>query len=902
MKQGLIWRIGLTLCILVAAVFYLLPTFFVPPPVPGGETPEPPRFLPDARVNLGLDLMGGIHLTLEVEADKALETALVQLGRDLMTQAAPQGIVMTRPVSIPGERLEFTLASPDKEGALKELLSKSFDALEVVSTAPAAEGRTKYIVGFTPAARKQGIDMAVDQALATIRNRIDQFGVAEPDVRRQQGSNRISIQLPGMSDPERAVDIIGKTAHLEFRIVRDDVPPTSRVVPRGVQILPMESKAPDGNIVHETIAVGEPVLTGANISNASPNFDNNGQSVVSLSFDRDGARKFADITGENVGKRLAIVLDGKVHSAPRINEKISGGQASITGSFTPASANDLAVVLRAGSLPAPVKVMEQRTVGPSLGQESIDMGVRAALIGGIAVVLFMALYYGVSGLIADLMLILDIGLILAGMAAFGATLTLPGIAGIVLTIGMAVDANVLIFERIREELRRGLSPLAAVEAGFSRAMLAITDSNLTTIIAALILYQFGTGPIRGFAVTLTIGIVASMFTAIFVSRIIFDIWMGKPGRKLRIGMQIIRANVNINFVGLRKIAYGLSLLFILAGVVSLVAKGGPSYGIDFAGGATVQIKFAQPISDEDLKKSLADADLPGLVIQQFDPDGTSYLLRISTVEETSTGITKTVTDALDTRLQGAAYEIQRLEMVGPKVGADLRAQAMEAMYFAILLIAIYVSGRFEHRWFTAGLIACVLGGAMFGLGYLGVDKVFLVFAAVVLTVLICWKFKLVFALGAIVSILHDVLITVGLFSIMNKEFDLTIIAALLTLVGYSLNDTIIVYDRIRENLQNDVVSPFRDIINNSINQTLSRTILTSGTTLFVIIALMLFGGGIIFDFALVMCIGVIVGTLSSIFVASPVLLLFKDSINRESFRPKEDKRARDVDGRLAAQV
>ena len=537
MKQGLIWRIGLTVCIFVTAVVFLAPTFLLPAPVPGQKAAESESgsgFLPNSRVNLGLDLMGGIHLTLEVETDKALETSLVQMGQDLMSEASSKGILMTRPVFAAGEKLEFTLASSDKENNLKELIAKTFPQLAVQSSQPVAEGRVKYTLGLLPADRDRLVEMTVDQALATIRNRIDQFGVAEPDVRKQQGSNRIVIQLPGMSDPERAVEIIGKTAHLEFRLVRDDIDPNTRVVPRGVQILPMEYKAMDGTVVEELVAVGEPVLTGDRISNAAPNFDQNGNAVVGLSFDSRGSNIFSRITADNVGKRLAIVLDGKVHSAPRINEKISGGSASISGSFTPATANDLAVVLRAGALPAPVVVLEQRIVGPSLGQESIDMGVRAALIGGIAVITFMAAYYGISGMIANVMLLLDIGLILAGMAAFGATLTLPGIAGIVLTIGMAVDANVLVFERIREELRRGLTPLAAVEAGFSRAMLAITDSNLTTVIAALILYQFGTGPVRGFAVTLTIGIIASMFTAIFVSRIIFDIWMGKPGRKLSI--------------------------------------------------------------------------------------------------------------------------------------------------------------------------------------------------------------------------------------------------------------------------------------------------------------------------------------------------------------------------------
>lgn len=368
------------------------------------------------------------------------------------------------------------------------------------------------------------------------------------------------------------------------------------------------------------------------------------------------------------------------------------------------------------------------------------------------------------------------------------------------------------------------------------------------------------------------------------------------------GLRLIPNNLNIDFVGLRKISYAVSILLILAGIASLIIKGGPRYGIDFAGGATVQIKFEQPISDENLKKSLAGADLPGLVVQQFDDIGTSYLLRISSVEETTSGIGEAVSATLDSSLGGQKYEIQRLEMVGPKVGANLRAQALEAMYYAILLMGIYISGRFEQRWFTAGFIACALGGAMFGLGYLGVNKMFLVLAAVLLTIVLCWKCKLTFALGAIVSMLHDAIVIVGIFSLLDKEFDLTIIAALLTLVGYSLNDTIIVYDRIRENLRNDVVTPLAEVINRSINQTMSRTVLTSLTTLFVVISLLIWGGGIIFDFALVMFIGIFVGTASSIFVASPILLAFGKSMNREDFRPKQDRRARDADGRLAAQV
>ncbi len=367
------------------------------------------------------------------------------------------------------------------------------------------------------------------------------------------------------------------------------------------------------------------------------------------------------------------------------------------------------------------------------------------------------------------------------------------------------------------------------------------------------------------------------------------------------GLHLIPNNLSIDFVGLRKVSYIVSLLLILAGVASLAVKGGPRYGIDFSGGATVQIKFATPVSDEQLKASLAGSRLPGLVVQQYGNDGRDYILRISAMQETSTDISQIVNEALAANLKGVAYTIPRLDMVGPKVGADLRSQALEAMYYAILLIAIYVSGRFEYRWLAAAVMAAALAGAIYGLGLLHIDKVYLVFAAVLLTIVLCWRLKLTFAMGAIVSILHDVLITVGIFSLLNKEFDLTIIAALLTIVGYSLNDTIIVYDRIRENLRGDFVTPLPVIINRSINQTLSRTVLTSGTTLLVIGALLIFGGGMIFDFALVMFIGVFVGTASSMFVASPILIAFGDNLDRTD-HTRKDKRPRDADGRLAAQV
>lgn len=519
------WRIALAMLVIAASAIYVLPSF------PGVKESVLGRFLPEKRISLGLDLKGGIHLTLGVEVDKAVANALAQTGQELRAEAQREGIALLRPRVIGEDRLEFILPRAAQQDNLREVLMERFATLATESVAPAESGQIRYVVRFTPDAVAQIKNMAQDQALRTIRNRVDQFGVAEPDIRKQ-ADHRIQIQLPGISDPRRAVQLIGQTAHLEFHIVRDDVDPGRAVLPPGVVALPLMKKTDGRNDARQALVAVEKdaLLTGEDIADARPNFDERGGGAyVMLNFNGRGARAFERVTGENAGKLMAIVLDGKVYSTPQIKERIAGGRASITGAFTTAEAQDLALVLRAGALPAPVTVLEERSVGPSLGQESINSGIRAAMAGAVAVVAFMTVYYGLSGIVANVMLLFTMGIVMAGMAAFGATLTLPGIAGIVLTIGMAVDANVLIFERIREELRRGFAPPAAVRAGFERASLSITDSNLTTIIATAVLYQFGTGPVRGFAVTLSLGILASMFTAIFVSRCIFEFWARKAG-------------------------------------------------------------------------------------------------------------------------------------------------------------------------------------------------------------------------------------------------------------------------------------------------------------------------------------------------------------------------------------
>jgi preprotein translocase subunit SecD len=474
------------------------------------------------RMNLGLDLQGGMHLVLEVEAEKAVDSTTDRLAVEVSEGLAKLSIAGLEVRKVARDQLVVKLAEAGRADAVAEAM-KAFASL----VPGGAKGGTELTYKLDDQHVKRIMENAVDQALETIRNRVDQFGVAEPTIQRQ-GARNIVVQLPGIKDAERAIQLIGKTARLEFHLVDEQHSVDEALkgrVPEGSEVL-YERKVnkQTGEVSRIPLLLKKQVLlTGDALTNAEVRIGSQfNEPYVSIEFDREGARRFERITAENVGKRLAIVLDNSVYSAPVIRERISGGQAQITGSFTVEEARDLAIVLRAGALPAPVRIEYESIVGPSLGQDSIRQGLTAGLIGSIIVVLFMLVYYRLSGLVANVALALNILLLLAGLGYFHATLTLPGIAGIVLTLGMAVDANVLIFERIREEARLGKPPRAAIDAGFARAWSAILDGNVTTLIAAAMLFQFGTGPIKGFAVTLSLGLLANLFTAVFVCKFIFD--------------------------------------------------------------------------------------------------------------------------------------------------------------------------------------------------------------------------------------------------------------------------------------------------------------------------------------------------------------------------------------------
>lgn len=521
MKRTLIYRISIIIFTILIALYFVLPNYRYFSSMPffslfGKKT-----------IQLGLDLQGGVSIVLGVEVEKAIENSLTQQVQEVRSLLREQLYTLSRPKKENGV-IVFTLFNGDKKGSFVSKVSQMFPDL-VLEERIEQGGSVIYQVRYTKVKEEEISSFAVEQAIRTIRNRVDEFGVAEPDIRAQSGY-RIQVQLPGLQDTKRAIALLGQTASLEFRFVHDAVTESS-LSSANVDILPYID-ATDKNL---SLPVSKTVeITGDGIADARPSFNQNGEPEITLIFSQEGAQRFANITKDGVGKRLAIILDGVIYSAPVIREAIGGGRASISGNFTVQEAQDLAIILRAGSLPAPVEVIEERIVGPSLGAESIQQGILATGVALLLVAVFMTLYYRLSGLLASCMMLFTLLFLFMQLGLVGATLTLPGIAGIVLVLGMSVDANVLIYERIREEIVKGESIESAVSAGFDKAFSAIFDSNITTLLTSVILYQVGTGPVRGFAVTLGMGIIASMYTSLYISKTCFLIWLRKPRKSISI--------------------------------------------------------------------------------------------------------------------------------------------------------------------------------------------------------------------------------------------------------------------------------------------------------------------------------------------------------------------------------
>lgn len=932
------------------------------------------REVKERELNLGLDLRGGMNVTLEISVAEIVR-ALAGYTTDQTFQAAMERALEMQRTSRdefitlfgrafeevdPGASLAYFFSTPEMRDRIT-VTSSNDEVLRVL---------------------RREVNDAVDRSFQILRTRIDRFGVAQPNIQKLATSGRILVELPGIKEPDRVRRLLQGTARLEFwetyefsevynyfwdandrlremqagqvsaeqpeaepEVVQDEeagdqtalddllegmesdtldapsladlvagdldmgdeemfedfarqnplfaylspsfvqdemgnmfpargpvvgyaaVQDTARVMallrqpqvrslfPRNLKLFWNVKPARGTDNLHELVAIkettrdGQAPLTGAVIVDARQDFSPTGQVEITMAMNTEGARTWRRLTADNINRSIAIVLDDFVYSFPTVQNEIAGGRSQITGQFTVQEAQDLANILRAGSLPAPARIVEEAIVGPSLGREAISSGLTSFVIAFIIVLIYMGVYYSRAGLVADTALIANIFFIMGVLASLGAVLTLPGIAGIVLTLGMAVDANVIIYERILEELRAGKGQRLAIADGYKNAYSAIIDGNVTTLLTGIVLYVFGSGPVQGFATTLIIGIICSLFTAIFLSRLIFTFWMDKNVPihfDTKISKDVL-TKVNFDFLGVRKKFYMISAAVILVGIGSFFVRG-LSYGVDFSGGRSYVVRFDQPVNTVDIRAALIDELGEAPEVKTFGPTSqvkitTSFMIEDDSTEADSIAerrIFEGIVEFFDNPITYAEFTaddddkvIGRLssQKVGPTVARDIKVGAVISVIVALFIIFFYIAVRFKK-----------------------------------------WEF----GLGGLTTLFHDSIIVISLYSLLHNvvpwtmEIDQAFIAAILTIIGYSINDTVIIFDRIRENIG---LFPKRDLktnINTALNATLSRTFNTSGTTIAVLLIIFLFGGEVIRGFAFALMVGIAVGTYSSLFNAAPV--------------------------------
>ncbi len=946
----------------------------------------------ERELNLGLDLKGGMNVTMEVSVVDIVRALSDHSTNPVFTQAidlavARQKTSQTDFVTLFGEAFKEV----DPNASLAAIFN-TVDLKDKISYNSTNEEVLKVI--------RQETNGAIDRTYNILRTRIDRFGVAQPNIQQLQTAGRILVELPGIKEPERVRKLLQGTAQLEFwetyqfaelvpyfeeankrlasisdakaapattvegeetaataeeeqttvveeTVVETDttqtslldkisdtlttdqqqqsfdkyakenplfaylnpaiypdgqgryfpgqgatvgyamIKDTSRVnrmlnqakstFPRDLKLVWTVKPENDRPDILELIALkitsrdGMAPLGGDAVVDARQDYDQNGNVEITMMMNAEGAKVWKRLTAENIGNQIAIVLDDYVYSAPRVNSEIPNGRSSITGNFTIEEAQDLANILKAGKLPAPARIVQEEIVGPSLGRESINSGLASFIIAFVLVLLYMVFYYNRAGFVADLALVTNIFFIMGVLTSLGAVLTLPGIAGIVLTLGMAVDANVIIFERIKEEIRAGKGPRLALTDGYSNAYSAIIDGNVTTLLTGIVLYIFGSGPIQGFATTLIIGIITSLFTAIFISRIIFERQLNK-NRKITFDNEYTRdafTNVNIDFIGNRKKMYIASGIMILIGIFSLTFKG-LNYGVDFTGGRTYVIRFDKEVSTNEVRSLLADELGEAPEVKTFGSSNqvkitTKYMIDEDTQLADSTveakvynglkGLYETPISHADFTSDSDTKVLGRLssQKVGPTVATDIKRSAVMAVFFALVIIFIYIAIRFKR-----------------------------------------WQY----GLGGLLALAHDTIITLSFYSIFsgilpfNLEVDQSLIAALLTIIGYSINDTVVIFDRIREYLGLYPKRAINETMNNAMNSTLGRTFNTSGTTLVVLIAIFIFGGEVIRGFIFALLVGITVGTYSSIFIASPLAYDFIKIAQKRAKDKEAEKKAK----------
>ncbi|MDA1268398.1 MAG: protein translocase subunit SecDF [Bacteroidetes bacterium] len=915
----------------------------------------------ETELGLGLDLQGGMHVTLEVSPVEIVKGIAGNPKNELFNTSVDQAKEAAKTSNAkfvdlfyaawqknnPGKALSSVFATAANRGKIS-LESTDAEILDIIDTE---------------------VENAIDRSFNILRTRIDRFGTSQPNIQRIAGSGRIQIELPGADNQERVRNLLQGVAKLQFWEVLElneyggsieevnqawvadqkngadaadstvtdstatdslsvedslrnvlekqleqidplnnanasisplitlrkvdyglvyDVLDTTIVnrilkneryksfLPKDLRLLwgVKPTKAEDGTEVLELYAIklrkgsDQAPLEGDVVTDARQTLDQTSQPAVSMQMNADGARKWRNLTAENVGRRIAVVLDDYVYTAPMVNGEIPNGQSEISGNFTLLEAQDLANILKSGSLPAPTQIVEESIIGPTLGKEAQSQGIISMIAGLALVVLFMVAYYAKGGLVAIAALVFNIFFILGILAQLGTALTLPGIAGIVLTIGMSIDANVLIFERIKEEMRNGVNLMAAIEKGYNKAFSAIIDGNMTTFMTGAILYALGQGPVKGFAVVLMIGIACSFFSSVFITRVMVS-WMTKKGDKSSINFtspfaKYALTGLNIDFLSKRKLAYIASSTIIVIGL-GIALVNGLKFGVDFTGGRSYVVAFTQPVVPSDLKVGL-DGQFDGSVeVKTYGSNNTlkvttSYLINEdddasnkeveSKMKEGITAVTGFTFVENTAQLGEKQFSITGSSKVGATVADDIKASSFQAMIAALIAIFLYILIRFR---------------------------------------------KLQFSLGAIIALAHDTLFVFAAFAIASLfgasfEIDQVFIAAILAVIGYSINDTVVLFDRIRENIENRGSAKLVKVFNDSINQTLGRTLITSFTTLIVVIVLLFFGGEVLRGFSFVLFVGITVGTFSSIYIATPLVVdLMKKEVEEEGSQ-KESKK------------
>ncbi len=898
----------------------------------------------EKELNLGLDLKGGMNVMLEIQVSDVVKSLA---GENVKDPAFVEAITVADQKLKDGETSDYISAFVDAYA-----VSSNGGSLATIFMSP---DRSSIMPNSSNAdvanILRDETKAAISTSFNILRNRIDQFGVTQPNIQLLPNSNRILVELPGIKEPERVRKLLQGAASLEFwttyngrelipalanadqalrTMVSSEVGESSKAaastgdkslvdevesteeesslslydrkrnplfalldpnysggavvgaateadrakideylnLPAVKELLPADvkfmwsikgSEYADGRYMLYAIKVeradGRAPLDGGVVTDAREMYADQGAvAEVSMTMNADGVQEWARLTGENINKCIAIVLDGYVYSAPVVNSKIEGGSSSISGDFTIQEAKDLANVLKSGKVPAPARIIQDTVVGPSLGQESINAGLISFAIAFVFVLLYMGLFYSTAGWLANISLITNVFLLIGVLVSFGAVLTLPGIAGIVLTMGMAVDANVIIYERIKEELRLGKSIWIAIEDGFSNAYSAIIDGNVTTLITGIILALFGTGPVQGFATTLIIGIMTSLFCSIFITRLLID-WATRKFNGIKFSRSWSEnwlSNTKFDFIAKRKIAYTISGVIIAISIISLCTRG-LNLGTEFTGGRAYVVRFDNTVSAEDVRGLINDQFTDGdaaSVSFEVKEYGDANQMRIvtqymydDTSEETTEMVDRIIYDAVKglynyeitfdgfRNTQEDENGIISSDKIGPSIAKDMTYNALLAIFISLLAISLYITIRFK-RWQWAS--------------------------------------------GATVALAHDVLIVIGLFSLLygivpfNMEINQAFIAAILTIIGYSINDTVIIFDRIRENTNLYPKHSLTVNINNGINSTIARTLNTSGTTIITLLAIFTFGGETIRGFVFAMLIGAIVGTYSSIFIATPI--------------------------------